>query len=278
MGGEAARTGAAAPWRYGGRVELVTIPFSHFNERARWALNYFGQSPPERRYLPMFHFWGVWRATRGRNGKVDKNSSRFSTPVLMTDDVCLADSGEILQWADATFGTDATTLYPAEHREEIQKFEREVHDRIGGHTRRIAYFYVFSSKTALHELARDNTGPWQTALFRMASPLARVAMKKRFKLDRNGLESSVSRVRDAFADFDDRLQDRRYLFGDRFTAADLTLAAIASPVLFPIPEYGAVIPRFDDLPEVHEMADSFRSTATGRHVLQMFAAHRKTSN
>ncbi len=258
-------------------MELVTIPFSHFNERARWALNYFGHSPPERRYLPMFHFWGVWRATRGRNGKADANSSRFSTPVLLSDEVCLADSAEIVRWADTTFSTEATTLYPAEHRAEIEAFEQEVHDRIGGHTRRIAYFYVFSSSAALAQLARDNVGASQASMFRAAAPLIRVAMRKRFGIDQGGLERSLAKVRDAFADFDARIEGRRYLFGERFTAADLSLAAIAAPVLFPVPEYGAGLSAIGSLPEVGEMATSFRATPTGEHVLRMFSSHRQTS-
>lgn len=259
-------------------MELVTIPFSHFNERARWALNYFGQSLPERRYLPMFHFWGVWWATRGRHGKADANSSRFSTPVLVGDDICIADSGEIVRWADTTFSSDATTLYPAEHVAEIESFEREVHDRIGGHARRIAYFQIFSSKTALVRLARENAGRWQNALFRPIAPLARLALRKRFGINRDGFEHSVAKVREAFVDFDARLGQRRYLFGSRFTAADLSLAAIASPVLFPIPEYGAVIPAFDDRPEYYEMSESFRTTRTGQHALRMFCEHRQISH
>ena len=63
------------------------------------------------------------------------------------------------------------------------------------------------------------------------------------------LEDDRPRVRAVFDAIAERLADGRpYLCGDRFTAADLTFAALAAAVVVP-PEYGVRLPQPDELPE-----------------------------
>jgi hypothetical protein len=68
-----------------GAMRLITIRFSHYNERARWALDRLGVAYEEEPYMPLFHVLAVARATRGRGGSADHHSTRYSTPVLITD-------------------------------------------------------------------------------------------------------------------------------------------------------------------------------------------------
>ena len=59
-------------------------------------------------------------------------------------------------------------------------------------------------------------------------PLIRTA----FRITPDSAERSRQRVHEVFREVDKYLRDgRRFLVGDRFTAADLTFAALASPVL-----------------------------------------------
>jgi len=68
-----------------GMHRLISLSFSHYNEKARWALDRFAVPYREERYLPFFCSMAVVVATRGRGGAADRTSSRYSTPVLITE-------------------------------------------------------------------------------------------------------------------------------------------------------------------------------------------------
>src|SRR5262245_45738042 len=65
------------------RMELTTIKFSHFNEKARWALDRFGVAYTERAYMPMLHMpFAIARNRFMRSW--DGTSTAATTPVLFT--------------------------------------------------------------------------------------------------------------------------------------------------------------------------------------------------
>jgi glutathione S-transferase len=85
-------------------------------------------------------------------------------------------------------------------------------------------------------------------------------------------------VRGVFQEVAVRLADgRRFLVDDRFTAADLTFAALAAPVLFPA-ECRAVHPTLDEVPAaMREEILRLRDTDAGRFALRLFAQERAVS-
>ena len=72
--------------------ELVVISFSHYCERARWALDRYQVPYRERRFLPLLQAPAVLWRTRGRRTGWDRASSPLSTPLLTGPDVQLQDS------------------------------------------------------------------------------------------------------------------------------------------------------------------------------------------
>src|SRR5258708_6655248 len=69
-----------------GIATLVTIPFSHFCEKARWGLDRAGVRYVEEGHMPGFHRLAVRRT----------GSRRTSVPVLVVDGRAIGDSTEIL--------------------------------------------------------------------------------------------------------------------------------------------------------------------------------------
>lgn len=73
-----------------------------------------------------------------------------------------------------------------------------------------------------------------------------------------------------------RLSDSRpFLCGDRFSADDLTFAALAASVLMP-PEYGVSLPQPEELPvAMASVVGDLRAHPAGAHALAMFRNERR---
>ena len=72
--------------------ELYDFRFSHYSEKARWALDFKGVPYTPRHLLPGFHL----RTTR-------KLAPRSCVPILKTDGAVIQDSTEIIDFLEQTF-------------------------------------------------------------------------------------------------------------------------------------------------------------------------------
>src|SRR4051812_38918805 len=126
-------------------ITLITVPFSHFCEKARWALDWAGVVYCEEPHLPMLHWAATFRAGGGR-----------TVPVFVADDASvLADSTAILRWADHA-REDGARLYPddARLRTEVEAIEDDFDEHLGPATRTVGYHYAFGDGRIIVEMAR----------------------------------------------------------------------------------------------------------------------------
>jgi glutathione S-transferase len=115
-------------------------------------------------------------------------------------------------------------------------------------------------------------------LLPMITPLARRLVRAAYKITPESARRSLERIQDVFRQVDERLCGRRFLVGERFTAADLTFAALAAPVLFPV-ECRAVHPALDAVPAaMREQVFRLRDTDAGRFALRLFSQERGCSS
>jgi glutathione S-transferase len=74
-------------------------------------------------------------------------------------------------------------------------------------------------------------------------------IRRYLRIDAAAAVAARERVEGVFDAIAARLSDgRRFLLGDRFTAADLAFAALAAPMLLP-PRYGSPLPPPEAMPE-----------------------------
>jgi hypothetical protein len=111
---------------------------------------------------------------------------------------------------------------------------------------------------------------WEDRMMRVGWPLA-VRYAQRELGIRPGVEvedeASVFRELDFVAGL---LDGRKHLCGDRFSAADLTFAALSASVSVP-PVYGVSLPQPDALPpQTAELVERGRHHPAGRYALAMF--------
>jgi glutathione S-transferase len=104
--------------------------------------------------------------------------------------------------------------------------------------------------------------------------LLRTALGKAFKVSARAQEKCVPRMDALLDEIGKELGANRYFVGDRFSAADLTFASLASPILIPN-ELGAKALRREDLPDdLGAIVDRFRATRAGQHALTIYREHR----
>jgi glutathione S-transferase len=256
---------------------LVTLVFSHYNEKARWALDYCGVAYEERAFLPGFSQLGVMIATRGRGGRADRVSTRWSTPVLVTrEGDTLTDSTDIAVWASAHAGAGAPgPLFPHSAVEEhVVALGRE----LGPYTRLAAYWHVLRSEPVMRALVERNVSRRQALAFRAVAPLGRRLLVHALSIDDAHYARAMERIREQIASAERRLARAPYLAGDRFTAADLTFASLMAPVLLVTRDegYGATLPHVDELrDDARELVAQMRATRAGQFALEMFRRHRR---
>ncbi|MFO7566101.1 MAG: glutathione S-transferase C-terminal domain-containing protein [Enhygromyxa sp.] len=256
---------------------LITIRPSHYNEKARWALDRFGLAYDEEPWMPMAHFIGTGKVLLPRRlGRGDRQSTRLSTPVLLTEDRTLTDSSEIVAFAASHGGDPARSLFWSS---EVIELDRHFSGSFGADTRRLAYHHLLPEQALLEELARRNVDPIQARAWIALSPLIRAGVTRTLQVYPDKAARSRERVVAEFERVSERLADgRRYLCGDRFSAADLSFAALASLALLVQPQegYGAWLPGLEQAPaEYGELARQLRSTRAGEFVLRMFSEERR---
>jgi glutathione S-transferase len=238
-------------------MRLVTIPFSHYCEKARWGLQHARLPFVEQGHAPLFHRRAVRAAGGGR-----------TVPVLVTDDQVLPDSTDILRFADR-WATADRKLYPAPVEDEVAALEDLFDEQLGPHTRRLAYYYTLPDRALVVGLGTRDVPRWQARLVDWGFPLARAYIKRGFKIDEAGAARSLKKVDDVFRQVDGRLADGRpYLTGDRFTAADLTFAALGA-LLFP-PQHPIGIPEDRASPAYLALRDQLKARPAGALLLRLY--------
>ena len=250
-------------------LRLITIPISHYCEKARWALDRAGLRYSEERHIQGIHRLAARRAGGGA-----------TVPVLVTVDGAIGESHEILVWSDAHVAP-GRRLFPSEPgaRAEVDALCRRFDDGLGPCGRRLIYVHMFRQPKLVFAFNDQGVPAWEDATLRAGWPLL-----KRFVARALGIVPGIEAADEAavFRELDHvagLLSDGRpYLSGERFGAADLTFAALCAPVIVP-PEYGIALPQPDALePATATLVQRAREHPAGRYALALFARHRRAAS
>lgn len=246
-------------------ARLVTIPISHFCEKARWALDLAGAPYQEDGYAPVVHRLPLARL------------KATTAPVLVCDDgTVLRDSTDIVRHADrhgdlGLFGDDAAQR--AEVEALVARFDRSV----GPAARLLTYAVFLDEPEAFVALAGAGLAPRRAVTLRVTRPAVTATIRRFFRIDHEAVLRAEATLEAELAFADGLRAGGRYLVGGRFTAADLTFAALLAPAVQPA-GYGAPVPSLEEMPAARrDDVERWRALPSATVVAELYAEHRHLS-
>ncbi len=199
---------------------LWHIPLSHFSEKVRWTLDY-KRIAHRRQVLGPDYLIRAWRAT-----------GRGTLPILFLDGRAIGDSTRIIAALEDRHPEPPLYRADAAARERALALEDYFDEQLGPALRAAVVTPLFRHDPDL-ALRVLTTGMPDQAYQRLR-PLVRIFpafYRFRHKIKDARLDADRATVNAALDRIERERQGRAYLVGDAFTVADLTAAAMLSPLL-----------------------------------------------
>jgi len=263
-------------------VRLVTIGPSHYCEKVRWGFDlleeqtnstfYYTEEP----HPPFFHtFFTV---------PLSKRTASMVPMVVFPDNRVMVDSTQILkQFCPFLYPDNAVPTA-------VDTMEELFDSKLGPAVRCLVYFHYFAAndnEPLAKLLTKFTVNPIETMLFhkilqRKDNPIQK-GMLKAMNITQENAQLSEQILVDIFDQVSQTLETNGgdyLLYSDTitktpsFTAADLTFAALASPIVMPkellcFNDRGKSTP-----PHLLQLSNTLRNTRAGQHVLTMYHRHR----
>jgi glutathione S-transferase len=203
-------------------TELWQFRFSHYNEKARWALDFKGWPHRRRTLVPGLHVATMIRKT-----------GQPKTPVLFVDDEVIADSSAIIAWLEREQPEPA--LYPddPEQRRRALDLEEWLDEEAGPRIRRLVYHHLMGEPRCCERFSTAGARPRTKAVFRGLGPVLRPIMRWNMKIDAERVAEADAMLDSIFDRVDAEIGPSGFLVGERFGVADLTAASILANLVHP---------------------------------------------
>lgn len=194
------------------RPLLLTLPPSHYCERARWALDLHAIDYTEERLVPGAHVRHVKRL----------GASSTSLPLLLLGDGSLCQgSDRILDWVGLPGGDP--------------EIEARLEQATGPLIRQCLYAGLLADpRSGIRNVLLRGTGTRQGGIWWLTWPLLRRVMAAGMNAQPRHLPDLIAQVDRELDWFDQMLAKRgEHLVGHEFGRADLTAASLLAPIALP---------------------------------------------
>lgn len=227
-------------------LQLYQFPISHFCEKARWALDFKGLNYQKVNCLPGLH------------ARKNKKMAKFSSvPILKHNDIIIQGSAQIIDYLEVEFPENPLIFSDEQLNNEAKEWERFADEQIGPHVRRIIYHDLLNHPNIVIPIF-SHEGPWYSSLyFKLTYPKLTQIMRKLMKINDDSVRESKDILQDSLSKLNQHLSSssNNYLVGNRFSRADLSVAALLAPLFSP-KEYGLNWPETFP-PEIQSLIDTY---------------------
>ena len=239
---------------------LITIPVSHYCEKVRWMLDRLKLPYVEEPHMPPFYKFATTKA----GGE--------TVPILVTEDGNFTDSTDILKYLDSIVSNDLK-LYPTDSQQcqQVEELEELFDEQLGTAVRSWAYFYIIDSSQIVQPKWTQGVPFVEKLLFPVIFPPMRSLVKKKYDVNAESAAQFYEQIENIFAKVNELLADgRNYLVGDKISAADISFASLAAPILQP-PQHPIKSSDSEELPaEFVSKIKKLQETTAGKFVFNLY--------
>jgi glutathione S-transferase len=247
------------------RPVLWHLEISHYNEKARWALDYKGVAHVRRAVTPGLQQFTARRLRAGR-----------TVPILEMNGRAIGDSTKIIEEIERRW--PEPRLYPRDlaQRRRALGLEDYFDEQCGHDARRVLFSDNLSEPETFVAMFNGADRP-RSGLLKTLTPLICQVVKRRFQIRPETVEESREKVRAAFDRIEAEVGPSGYLVGESFGVADLTAASILGLIVVP-PEFPYIKVHPDErTAQFRRFRDSLKDRPGFKWVEDMYRRHRGTS-
>ena len=240
------------------RIVLHQFVSSHFNEKARWGLDWKGI--PHRRIT---HFPGPHALA------MQRLSGQRATPVLVLDGEVIAGSARIIRALDERF--PERRLLPTDPKLAERALALQAHfdSEVGPAVRTAVFSVLIREPDQLCRTFSQGKSAWSSRLYRAAFPLTKPIIARANGVYAANVERAFAISEAALERVVREVGASGQLVGDSFSVADLACAALLAPLVSPDhpdmrppgprpPALEAFLARFSSHPGVAWVREQYR--------------------
>ena len=245
---------------------LFQFPLSHYCEKARWLLDYKELDYVAKNLIP-----GPHRLTTRWHTSMD------TLPLLKEKKTWIGDSTEIAFYLDGVYAEKPLMSPDPKQRAAMVALDKQANE-LGYHVRRWMYFYLIDEPHTMDIMLGEHG--FLHTFKKLMTPVIKKGVKELYQINPEKSGKSKSRIDVLIDEIEAALLangsdgQHGYLVGKQFSFADISLCALAAPLLAPVGTPW-VLPNGMISPEpITEYKAALLARPFGQYVMRMYANHR----
>lgn len=242
-------------------MKLLEFPHSHYCEKARWAIDYKGIAYQAVAIMPGFHVITL-----------RKIAPETSVPVLLNDNEVVQGSSEIINYLEQKYPTRSLTPTDPIKRQKCLDIENTMDVRLGENLRQFLYYRLLAYPDFIRHCFTHPLPRIKQLIFSLLYPILRNKIFKKYVISSAKVELAKREFDVAMCELEKILKHKKYLVGDQFTRADLSVASMLSLLVMP-PEHPFPWKEIPDS-KTRALYDEYQHHPVTEWVATMYREHR----
>ena len=203
-------------------VVLHQFSSSHFNEKARWALDFKKVDHTRLGYLPGPHI-----------PQMKKLSGQSATPVLEWDGEVVPGSTAIIEFIENKIPDNPLMPSDEKARDQVSQWCERLDRELGPAVRSLVFASMINHSGYIVSVFGKKKSAVKLFFYRLTFPLLKPVIAKANGVNPENLKKAKEIVASYLDEIATATEPTGHLVGNSFTAADLTAAALIAPLTNP---------------------------------------------